>query len=243
MKRTVQHASRQAQDRQKDTIEFKRGAVFTQFAAMRNASELSLAPGFPRKIDSVSASIVVPMRTPSVALVHICSSIREGAENAFCEHLNAENDQFAQTGSGRSPRQARERNTGNVEEKSVFSAGASTTTPTLHKTTTPGTTIVRWSELLPDSGRCVAKYIVQQGPEPQGHSPACCNASDWADGFKPVNDPDPMGFGGGTIFNGYIHADDAGGCAGCCYRVLSRDYWGAISPPSNVTCPEPAQRA
>ena len=52
---------------------------------MRNASELSLAPGFPRKIDSVSASIAVPMRTPSVALVHICSSIREGAENAFCE--------------------------------------------------------------------------------------------------------------------------------------------------------------
>ena len=240
MKRTVQHASRQAQDRQKDTIEFKRGAVFTQFAAMRNASELSLAPGFPRKIDSVSASIAVPMRTPSVALVHICSSIREGAENAFCEPALQFCCKMLKTIS--LPRQARDEQE-MFRGKSVFSAGAATTAPTLHKTTTPGTTIVRWSELLPDSGRCVAKYIVQQGPDPQGHSPACCNASDWADGFKPVNDPDPMGFGGGTIFNGYIHADDAGGCAGCCYRVLSRDYWGAISPPSNVTCPEPAQRA
>lgn len=219
-----------------------------QFAAMRNASELSLAPGFPRKVRSNpfvdtwyfssdisvlrlmqidSTSVTVPMRTPSVALVHVCSSIREGSPP---------------------------------------------TAPRLRKTTTPGTTVVRWSELLPDSGRCVAKYIVQQGPSPTGRSPTCCNNAGWQDGFRPVNDPDPMGFGGGTIFNSFIHADTGarhqhdqlellktlvahirfsafdcalivrvqlrvGGCNGCCYRVMSRDYWGAVSPPSNVTCP------
>lgn len=80
------------------------------------------------------------------------------------------------------------------------------TPPSLHKTTTAGTTIVRWSELLPDSGRCIAKYIVEQGPNPAGGSPICCNNEGWQDGFRPVNDPDPKGFGGGTIFNGYIHA-------------------------------------
>ena len=109
-----------------------------------------------------STSIIVPMRTPSVALVHVCSTTREGAP---------------------------------------------TTAPTLHKTTTPGTTVVRWSEMLPDSGRCIAKYIVQQGPNPAGGSPPCCDNAGWQDGFRPVNDPDPTGFSGGTIFNGYIHAD------------------------------------
>ena len=108
-----------------------------------------------------STSITVPMRTPSVALVHVCGSVREGAP---------------------------------------------TTTPRLHKTTTPGTTIVRWSELLPDSGRCIAKYIVEEGPNPAGGSPDCCNNEGSQDGFRPLNDPDPTGFGGGTIFNGYIHA-------------------------------------
>lgn len=67
---------------------------------------------------------------------------------------------------------------------------------------------MRWSELLLDSGRCVAKYIVEEGPNPAGGSPACCNHAGWQDGFRAVNDPDPTGFGGGTVFNGYIHAGE-----------------------------------
>ena len=121
----------------------------------------------------------------------------------------------------------------------------------------PGTTIVTWRETLLDAGRCIAKYIVQAGPGPG--APSCCDNKQWAEGFAPVNDPDPTGYGGGTIFTSYIHAavaasDNGGGeeegaaaavapppprCSGCCYRVQARDYWGALGPFSNVTCPAP----
>jgi hypothetical protein len=57
--------------------------------------------------------------------------------------------------------------------------------------------------------------------------PACCAPGS---SFRPVNDPE------GTIFNSYIHAAGAG-CEGCCYRVTARDYWGALQPISNITCP------
>jgi hypothetical protein len=82
------------------------------FQQMRAASELVMAPGFPRPLDR--ASVQLQMQTPSVALLHICSSIR--------------------------------------------TAGAPATALRLHRTPTPGTTIVSWNAIEPDAGRCIAKY-------------------------------------------------------------------------------------
>ena len=184
---------------------------------MRNASELVMAAGFPRRLSKNENSLAVSLRTPSVALLHICTSVRTGAP---------------------------------------------ATSVKLHRTTTPGTTIVTWKELEEDAGRCIAKYIVEIGPNPlllantttadagaaagaggrdttgspAGRGGGCCAAGS---AFRPLNDPDPMGYGGGgTIFTSYIHAAGAeAGCEACCYRITARDYWGALQPASNITCP------
>ena len=174
-----------------------------QFAEMRNASELSMASGFPRPLRKGETSVQVAMRTPSVALLHICTTIRTGAP---------------------------------------------ATSVKLHRTTTPGTTVVSWKEIEEDAGRCIAKYIVEIGPDPAARSTgtegggggtaegaaACCAAGT---SFRPLNDWDPMGYKGGTIFTSWIHAAGAGsGCEACCYRVTARDYYGALQPASNITC-------
>ena len=146
------------------------------FAQMRAASEIAMAPGYPKPLDrlrhaaddgSSAATASIAMRTPAVALLHVC----------------------AQQGTPPPP--------ANVSA---------------HVTPTPGTTLVKWQ----DSSRCVATFIIERSAEKDGT-------------YQRVNVAD-------TVWLSFIHAGGPAARGPGCYRVRTKDYWGAVSAPSPAAC-------
>eukprot|EP01045_Picozoa_sp_COSAG04_P001115 COSAG04_NODE_34_length_34523_cov_40.302446_29_plen_589_part_00 len=146
------------------------------FAQMRAASEIAMAPGYPKPLDRLrhaaddgpsAATASIAMRTPAVALLHVC----------------------AQQGTPPPP-----------------------VNVSVHVTPTPGTVLVKWQ----DSSRCVATFIIERSTEKDGT-------------YQRVNGVD-------TVWLSFIHASGPAARGPGCYRVRTKDYWGAVSAPSPAAC-------